>query len=245
MVIVSGCEGATQRYRCHHQLEQLWLRGIPARLVQQGSPDLLGVALGATIVILHRVAFDEAIAGLMVQTRDTGGVVLFDIDDLVFDPEQTRWHHGVAKLSAEEARLYHDGVRRYRQTLLASDGAVLATDFLAEEVGRLGKPAWVSRNCVDMELIALSAAAQREARRRSDRVVIGFASGSWTHDQDFAEAAAPALRAVMRRHPEVVFRVIGPLELDPEWQGLAERIERWPMIDWRRLPAWLAQARDA
>ncbi len=239
-MIVSGCEGATQRYRCHHQLEQLWLRGIPARLVQQGSPNLLGLALGSPIVILHRVALDRAIQGLMVQTRDAGGVVLFDIDDLVFDPEQTHWHHGVARLSAEEARLYHDGVRRYRQTLLASDGAILATDFLAGEVRRLGKPAWVSRNCVDLELVALSERARRSVRKAGDRVVVGFASGSWTHDQDFAEAAAPALRAVMRRHPEVVFRVIGPLELGPEWDELATRIERQPMVHWRELPRWLA-----
>ncbi len=241
VLIASGCDGATQRYRCFHHEEQLRVRGIPVRVVMQWHPDLLAAGLGCGLVVLHRVAMDPAVEALIVQTHDSGGVVLFDIDDLVFDPEATGWHRGVAHLPPEEQVRYHDGVRRYRETLLASDGALVPTDFLAERVRALGKPVWLSPNCLDLELVRLSERAIAAcARPDPDRVVLGYASGSRTHDEDFAEAAGPALRRLMSRHPEVVLRTVGPLELGPEWAPLSDRIESLAEVDWRELPGVLA-----
>lgn len=240
MLIVSGCEGATQRYRCFNHDEQLRLSGIRSRVVSQGHPDLQRLSLGYGFVILHRVALDTTVATVIAQARDSGGVVLFDIDDLVFEPKLTQWHHGVTHLAPADQALYHDGVRRYRQTLLACDGAIVPTEFLAAHVRALGKPCWISRNCLDLELLRLSAAASAPPHRPADEpAVIGYASGTWTHDRDF-EVAGPALRRVLDRHPEVVLRTVGPLQLGPEWQRHAERIDQRAAVDWRRLPEELA-----
>ena len=247
VLVVSGCDGATQRYRCWHALEQLQLRGIPARLIAQSSPELHDAGLGCGTVILHRVAWDPGVQRLIRDVRDAGGVALFDIDDLVFEPGDMHHHHGLALLPPDEQALYRDGVRRYRRTLLACDGALVPTDYLARRVVALGRPAFVARNVVDLELLRRSAdalAARREAEARGARdgehIVIGYASGSRTHDRDFAEAAAPAVRRLMSMRPEVVLRVIGPLDLGPEWAPLAARVQRIPALDWRALPAAIA-----
>ena len=241
ILIVSGCEGPTQRYRCFHHDEQLWLRGLRSQVIEQRHPRLGLVGLGCGTVILHRVAWDPAVQALVDQTRDAGGVVLFDIDDLVFEPEMTAHHHGHRLLPPDEQALYHEGVRRYRRTLLACDGAIVPTAFLAERVRALGKPAWISRNCLDLELVRLSEeAAARRVPREHGRTVVGYASGSRTHDEDFAEAAGPALRRVMDRHADVVLQVVGPLELGPRWAGLDARVERLPAVDWRELPGIIA-----
>ena len=244
VLVVGGTAGATYRYRVLHHREQLRLRGIPARAIMQWHPDLLDAGLGCGHVILHRVAWDPGVQSLIDQTRNAGGVVLYDIDDLVFEPESTHLHHGLSLLSPEEQALYHDGVRRYRKCLLACDGAIAPTAFLAARIRALGLPAWISRNCVDAEMAALSTSA-RDVRIAGDDapgrpIVVGYASGSRTHDRDFAEAAGPALRRVMREREDVVLRLVGPLELGPEWSDLAERVERVPAVDWRALPRVLA-----
>jgi len=247
VLIVSGCDGATQRYRVFNHLEQLDLMGIPTRVIEQWRPGLADASLGCEIVILHRVAWDPHVAALVRQTRDAGGCVLFDIDDLVFVPDEARFHRGVALLPEAERPLYHDGIRRYRRTLLECDGAIVPTRYLAARVRQLGKRVWISRNCIDLELLRLSelaaaaAAREKEQRRAEGRLVVGYASGSRTHDDDFAESAGPALRAIMTRRPEIEFWAVGPLDLGPEWQPLASRVRRIPAVPWRDLPAIVAR----
>ena len=240
VLIVSGCEGATRRYRCLHQAEQLFLRGIPVRVVTPWQHDIVDAGLGHGFIILHRVAWDPTVQMLIDQTRDTGGVALFDIDDLVFEPESTPLHRGIAHLPPDELALYHDGVRRYRRTLHACDGAIVPTAFLAERVRALGVPAWISRNCVDLELMERSRRAGEQADRDPDRVIIGYASGSRTHDEDFAEAAGPAILEIMRRRPEVELRIVGPLGLGPEWDDVRHRVDFVGAVDWRALSAEIA-----
>lgn len=272
VLFVSGCEGATRRYRCLHQAEQLFLRGIPVRVVSPWQHDIVDAGLGHSFVILHRVAWDPTVQMLIDQTRDTGGVALFDIDDLVFEPESTHLHRGVAHLPPDQQTLYHDGVRRYRKTLLASDGAIVPTTFLAERIRALGLPAWVSRNCIDMELLERSKRAEKGTRLpvgggggggggeggtataaprplstgpneadADERIVIGYASGSRTHDQDFAEAAGPAVLRIMERRPEVELRIVGPLGIGAEWDAVRDRIRHIEAVEWRALPAEIAQ----
>ncbi len=245
VLIVSGCEGATQRYRCFHHEEQLRLRGVRCRVVQQGDARLMDTALGHGVVVLHRVAHEPAIQVVIEQARAAGGVVLFDIDDLVFEPDLVHHHHGARLLPPEEQPLYHDGVRRYRQTLLACDGAIVPTTYLAQHVQALGRPAWISRNCLDLELLRLSeaaagAAASFYAREGGEQVIVGYASGTRTHNEDFEVAAGPALRQIMDRHPAVRLRLIGALDLAAEWEPYLDRVERLPATDWRRLPELIA-----
>ena len=239
VLIVSGCEGATRRYRCLHHAEQLRLRCIPVRVVSQTLHDIEDEGLGHGIVILHRVAWDPTVQALIDRTRGAGGIVLFDIDDLVFEPESTHQHHGVTHLSQEDQVLYHDGVRRYRNTLLACDGAIVPTRFLATRVQALGRPAWASRNCVDLEIARRS---ERAAETKEDSaVIIGYASGSRTHDRDFGESAGPAVLRIMARRPDVLLHIIGPLDLGAEWDAVRERIVRVPAVDWQALPAEIAR----
>jgi glycosyltransferase involved in cell wall biosynthesis len=66
---------------------------------------------------------------------------------------------------------------------------------------------------------------RREAHRGQSVVRICYFSGSKTHSRDFAECEE-ALQNIMWSHPEVVFRLVGLLDLDESWIPFAERIER-------------------
>ncbi|MFN8422555.1 MAG: FG-GAP-like repeat-containing protein [Anaerolineae bacterium] len=190
---------------------------------------------------------DGAVQALIDRTRDAGGVALFDVDDLVFEPESTRWHHGVQALPPAEQALYHQGVRRYRRTLLACDGAIVPTEALAARVerpgGRPSSAATASTPSCSCSRRAAAARATARAAAGADNlppIVVGYASGTRTHDRDFNEACGPALRQVMARHPNVALHVIGPLALDDGWAALRARVVRLDGVDWRDLPALVA-----
>lgn len=85
----------------------------------------------------------------------------------------------------------------------------------------------------------MSILAQRKKSRVSDRVVLGYFSGSHTHNRDFA-IIADLVERFMRDHEEVYFKVVGCLELPPGLKKMEDRVICVNFVDWQDLPAEIA-----
>ncbi len=75
-------------------------------------------------------------------------------------------------------------------------------------------------------------AGQLRPRPVDGKIVIGYGSGTPTHDVDF-EQAAGALAQVLSQHTEVELWLAGPLTLPPVLGPFEYRIRRFPLTDWR------------
>jgi len=73
-------------------------------------------------------------------------------------------------------------------------------------------------------------------RRPHDGIVIGYASGTPTHNKDFA-LVKPALQQLMQQYPQVRLCLLGSLDPGDDWGELTNRIETHPLVLWRELPA--------
>jgi glycosyltransferase involved in cell wall biosynthesis len=253
-LILAGCPHATVTlYRCIHLQEQLARLGVASTVQDWQDQRLLVEADSYDLLVLQRVAMTANLRFLIDRLRARGKTVIFDTDDLVFEPAMTVWHRGVAQLKAEEQTLYQEGVQRTLAALEASDIVFTASSLLAELAQRHGKPAYVHRNAVGSEMQALG--DQLYARRRGiptpapsprmgegrgggesrgggETLIIGYGSGTPTHDVDFAETV-PALLDVMARHEHVQLWLVGPLELPAALAIFGDRIHRYPLMDWR------------
>jgi glycosyltransferase involved in cell wall biosynthesis len=239
VLILSGVRGDTRRYRTFHLLQQLRMAGVDSKLSHTTDPSLAELARTASVMILHRVPFDAYIAGLIQNLHARQGLVLGDIDDLIFEPEAFGWIDSPDFQDPVRAKLYREDMRRHRQTLQACDAILASTEYLAQAARTLGKPCHVHRNAASLELYYYSERASQQHRQQDGKIVIGYASGTPTHNTDFS-LASPALQALLKTHPEVELRIIGPLVLDPGWNAFAGRIQRDPLVSWRALPSWLA-----
>ncbi len=240
VLIFSGVRGDTRRYRTLHLHQQLRLAGVDCVLSHTTDPRLPGLARGAAVAILHRVSYDPYIAGIVNDLRARHGLVLVDTDDLVFDPQAFQWIDSPDFQDPVRASLYQADMRRYRQTLDACDGIIASTGFLARSAGSLGKPCWVHRNAANLELVYLSERACGIRRPADGKLVIGYASGTPTHNRDFSLISS-ALQSFLNDHPEAELRTIGYLDLDRSWDAFSDRLSRYPALPWRSLPSWLAQ----
>ena len=245
VLIAAGCPHATvTQYRCVHLQEQLEAGGAQVDLRDWTDSAALDgeQPLPYDVLVLQRVAMSAPLRRLIERVRGAGGRVLFDTDDLVFEPELAHWHRGVANLPAGEQAIYVDGVRRYRTTLDAADAVLAASPLLAELAGRHGMPAFVHRNALGTEMMALATQLynQRATRPGNGPVVIGYGSGTATHDVDF-DQAVPALVDIMTDYPEVELWLAGPLALPPSLSSIGTRVRRFPLLDWRRWFELLAQ----
>jgi glycosyltransferase involved in cell wall biosynthesis len=240
VLILSGVKGDTRRYRTFHPYEQLRLAGVDCTLSHITDGQLLEQVARAGVVIFHRVTDDARFRAVLRAAERRGVLPLADVDDLVFDPAAFHWIHSPDFRDPLRAALYQEDMTRAGEALLACRGVIASTPFLAAQAEKLGRPAWVHRNAFSLEMLALGEAARSRKRGEDGRVIIGYASGTPTHDRDFAQVK-PALQEVLRAHPRAELWLIGPLDPGGDWGAQAAQIKRHALVPWRALPALLAQ----
>jgi len=212
-----------------------------------GPQDLSGVS----VVVLWRVPYSAHIQGIITVTREQGGLVIFDVDDLMFRPELAVVPviDGIRSQNFSEFET-QALFRRVAQTLQACDAVSCPTEELAYEARRLGRPAYVIPNGFDAGSHMAARAARRDWRRNEDDLLrIGYAGGSRTHQRDFA-VALPAIIRILGEMPQVrltLFRdpssgegVVLVNEF-PELAPFLDRIEWRDMVKLEQLPYEMAR----
>jgi len=237
VLALSAPGGASRRYRVEHLVETLGgLGGDGLALswdapLASFSPERLAGAF--ELLVLHRTPATPAIRALIEGFRAAGRPVVYETDDLVFDPDLS-----LRDLPGVRRMISPGWQRGQRAALELADAAFVSTEPLRERVEGLGKPAYLLENAFSLAMQV--AAGSCRPRRPDGLVVLGYASGSPTHDQDLA-VAAPALAALLERRPEVALDLIGPLSLPPVLEPHRERIRRHEAVPWWELPRLLVE----
>jgi glycosyltransferase involved in cell wall biosynthesis len=240
VLFVVGIHGAPLRYRGYLPAEALRLRGHEVEVRHYRDPALAELATWADALVLYRVPATSQILDLIreVRRRARPVPVLFDIDDLIFDPSLMGLVHGLANLPEAERTLWWRGVARYRTTMEACDAYVGSTQALCDHATEVtGLPSFRFANGVGRDLARIS---DREAARprAAGPLRLGYFSGTKTHDADWA-VVEPAVLEVLRSRPEVELWVGGLLTTGSELQSFGDRVVRLPMLPWTDLPGRL------
>jgi 2-polyprenyl-3-methyl-5-hydroxy-6-metoxy-1,4-benzoquinol methylase/glycosyltransferase involved in cell wall biosynthesis len=229
VIFIIGChEGESKRYRVYNVQEALERVGVRSLVFPDAEiPRLLSRGFDAEAVVLFRVAFGPIVSELVAEVRRRGSQLFFDVDDLIFEPENIRNVRVVQTFDDAEREQYLDGVRRYRQTLLAADYVICPTRYLAARAEALGRPAIVVPNSVNRHQMAVASALLSRERGGSETVRIGYFSGTNTHQIDFQECEAALLR-LFAKYPQCRFVLVGTLSLSAGWEPFLDRVERLP-----------------
>ena len=176
---------------------------------------------------------------LIASVRERGVPVLFDVDDLIFDPDVAAEIPALEILPAEEAELWLEGVRRYRTTMEACDAFVGTTPALCRHATEVtGMPARQFANGVGVllgqasddalraEPPAGSAPDRLPQRHQHPRRRLGVRRAGDRRDP----RPPPGGRAVAGRAGHAVGRPSSPF---------GDRVVRLPFLPWRELPGVL------
>ncbi|MDO8108555.1 glycosyltransferase [Isoptericola sp. b441] len=239
VVVITGINGAPLRYRGQLPAEALALHGHHVEVRHYRDPELPDLLDSADAVVLYRVPATHQVLDLIaaVRRRERTVPVLFDVDDLIFDPQMGQVE-GLGRLSRAEQDLWWRGVARYRTTMEQCDAYVGSTALLCERATALtGMPAFRFANGVGTALARVSD-AEVDRPRADGPLRIGYFSGTKTHDADWA-SIEPAVAQVLRERPEVELWLGGLVTPGPLLDDLADRVRRLPMVPWHTLPAYL------
>ncbi|WP_448073190.1 glycosyltransferase [Georgenia yuyongxinii] len=240
VLFVVGIQGAPLRYRAHLPAEALRTLGRHVDVRHYRDPELPHLVEEADAVVLYRVPATVQVVDLVDKVRagERRVPVLFDVDDLIFDPSLQSQVHGLAGLPEDEIALWWRGVARYRTTMELADMFVGSTEELCRHATAVtGLPARRFDNGVGTLLAQASdAAVQRE--RTPGPLRIGYFSGTTTHDADWAYVE-PAVLEVMATHPDVELWLGGHLRPTAALAQVAGRVHRLPFTPWHELPGLL------
>jgi glycosyltransferase involved in cell wall biosynthesis len=238
--------GAPTRYRVLHQAEQARMAGLAVQEVPlDGTYDLYDLTC-CDLLYLHRLALAPPTFALCLAARLRHIPIVFDSDDLVWDPQEREHNYLDEHYSpATVARLLW-ATRRTRTLMRLADAFVFSTPYLAQLAARsFRQPAYVNPNAISCTMLEAAAAAHadRERRPHGERFVVGYFCGQpHVHDEDIA-SITPALCAMLDRHPCVRLRIYGGVDLSGKLAGpeYTSRVELRAAVDWRDLPRHIAQ----
>lgn len=266
VIFINGCDHSVPhpiRYRVDHQMEQLKAAGL-ACLKVEGSELSLSHLRQARTFVIFRFPYTDFIGEFIEKAKKLNKRVLYDIDDLVIDTAYTDTIPYVQGMPEEERAGYDEGVTRMGKTLALCDGAITTTEALASELEKYVPRVYINRNTASDAMLRQSQEAlyrrdvlpftsddhkrryskkiiQKWADRNADKdIVIGYFSGSITHNDDF-ELVLPALKRLMNENEHVKFMVMGELTLPEELHGYENRVINHPFRSWTKLPFYIAQ----
>ncbi|HHX47601.1 MAG TPA: glycosyltransferase, partial [Brevibacterium sp.] len=240
VLFVTGIQGAPLRYRVHLAAEALSHVGVGSRVLHYRSPDLPEAAATASAVVFYRVPATIQVLSVIDQIKEQRpySPVLFDIDDLIFDPSLRGSVAGLEGMPAEEEDLWWRGVARYRTTLEACDGYVGSTNLLTKRAESLtGLPSYRFANGVG-KLLAQRSDQEVRRPRKPGPLRVGYFSGTTMHDADWAHIEA-GVAEILERHPTVELVLGGHLKVTPALEPFGDRVQRVPFMHWSDLPAVL------
>lgn len=228
VLYVIGClEGESKRYRVYNQMKVLRNAGYSvAATVEIDLEYIADSAITADRIVFFRLVWSPSVSSFMDYAEKTGAKTYFDIDDLVFEPENIAYVRAIEGYTKLQRANYCHDVQRYRLTLENADAVITTTDFLASRVFSLGKKCLVVPNSISQKQIERAEHLLQELPSNSnDMIRIGYFSGTATHDQDFLECEE-ALIEVLNRYPQCRLVFVGYLSLSPSWELFKSRIEK-------------------
>jgi len=239
--------GAT--YRCNRLADAAQAAGYSTRIkacADVGVDDLQW----ATIASLWRVEFSGHVDILLTLAKEYGVTTIFDTDDLVFLPHLARMDiiDGIRSIGATEHRI-EQVFTDMRRTMQRCALCVTTTEELAHALRPYQPLTHVLPNSFDIPAHTCSRLHFRMHTPEDALIRIGYATGSRTHQRDFAPIA-PALAEVLRLRPQarlVLFKDAthgNPVLLTDEFpalRGLEHQIEWRMLVPLAELPAELAR----
>lgn len=231
LLIISGCGGDSRRYRANHLGEIVRHMGGDAMVIDLKSKfldDVRGMVQHVECVVFHRCAFGSTVQEVLREARRRGKLTLFDTDDLVFDVyAHPKNDPGVAKFGRGQA------VAEQFQTMQSCHRIITSSRYLKDRVSALGLKATTLRNGFSAGM--LSASRATTLRRAGGEVILGYASGTPTHDRDLT-LIEDTLLWVLSRYNHVAVHLMGHIHKTQRLAHFGTRVQRRPFVSWQNLP---------
>lgn len=223
ILFITGGVGDSARYRTEHIAEELQLQGLRTSTTVQDNPFLSTYADKFSVFVFHRVLYTPSVAKLMERIKEQKKEIIFETDDLVYDPEFLKHMDYYTKMNALERKLYEHGVGGEILADPYVQVCTTSTDYLARKLSEKGKRVFVIKNKLSKQDVVWANEVLKE--KNSKIIKIAYFSGTPSHNKDFA-TVVPVLERLLAKYPQVRLVLAGPLDVNDTLNQFTAQIER-------------------
>ena len=227
----------SSRYRVEHLREQLLYKGITSDCMSVKEAIKTDLSSYESIVVYRNSQY-KLLKKLVEQAHKVSRKVFYDTDDLIFDYDSVA---DLDFLNNEYADFkgYCDNIRR---TMQQCDGYITSTNTLAKQIAKCmdSEEVYVNRNVASAEMAIISVAEKCHVEKDSNKIVLGYFSGTKTHDRDF-ELIKDVLIEILEKHDNVYLRMGGQIKTAKEFTPYFDRIETFEFVSWKKLPGLISE----
>lgn len=246
LMLYDHAETSTFRYRCYNLMQwskesDQWLCMYFFRSEMDTVFELLK---HASILSLVRLQWFHAVDRLVYEARKLHIPIVYDVDDRVFDLDALPMMTNSIAVDLSLDRHYEFWFAYFARngfTASRADCFTTTNDYLGGYLQeKFGKPYRVIRNSLNHEQLSISEKARHKKRlvQRdiSDEFIIGYFSGSPSHNNDLA-IIAPELAMFLNEHRNAKLYVVGFMQFPEILQPAIarEQIVFEPLTDFLNL----------
>lgn len=225
------------RYRMDHLSEMLQMQGFSVDMIKinEFQKQLIGSYIK---VILYRLPYSMILEKIINKVKNNGIELIYDIDDYIFDYAKIK---NLKFLNQDEYKDFEEYTSNIYKAMFLCDKYMTSTNTLGNEIEHtFNKKVYIFRNVASMEMEILSRLALETKWNNKSNIILGYFSGSKTHNKDF-EQIEDIILDIMKENKKVYLKIGGVLELSPKFEEVQKQIIRVPFLDWRELPKEIAE----
>ncbi|HLN18562.1 MAG TPA: glycosyltransferase [Patescibacteria group bacterium] len=229
ILFVTGGVGDSAMYRTINQAEELTLHGFHCSVTIIDHPFLVSLAKKFRIFILNRPLYTSKVAAFIQEIKKQNKEIIFDTDDLVFDADLFHLTDSYKKMNVFEKKQYEKGIGSeiindpYVRVLTTS------TAYLSALLQKFGKKIFITKDRISNHELELSSSILKNKKTADDLVRIGYFSGTYSHNKDFA-SITDALIKILEKYPQTRLYLAGPLDKDNQLNKYKNQIVTLPFV---------------
>ncbi len=197
--------GSTQ-LRCLQPAQYLRSKGYDVRVkrIHQSIPRK------GEIVVLHRAFYNEYTEAFINAAKAQGSPVLYDTDDLLFEPAGSDY---LVRIGKKNYKDYASALK----AMQACDHVIVSTDFLAQRARKHLSKVSTILNGLSTDFIRNGNAIHKQRQSlNKDFITMAYLCGSSTHNGDF-KIVEEALLKSLKDNPRLQLLLVGPLKFSKKF----------------------------
>jgi glycosyltransferase involved in cell wall biosynthesis len=187
-----------------------------------------------SIIVMQRTVINRLTQEFLTRAQKIVQKTVYDCDDLLFAPEYA--DRVSDNIDSGKAWMTHE-LEIHEQVMKRCEYFLTSTDMLAKVAQEKGMKTYILRNGLNKTYLEKCENILAAGKKSNEKVVIGYQSGTGSHNFDFS-FAAPALLKIMQEFPNVWLYVFGYLNLPKEFDSsdIRRRVQKHGFVSFLNMP---------
>jgi glycosyltransferase involved in cell wall biosynthesis len=229
ILFVTGGIGDKAHFRAFGVAEELNLHGFKCAVTVADNFRLLKFANKFKIFVLHKVSYNGKIARFIEEIKKQNKEIIFDTDDLDYDPKYLAYMDYFSQITPAEKAEYEKGIGAEIVNDPYIKLCTTTVSYLAQKLKEKNKQVFIVSNKVSNRELEIANRILEKEKLGDGFLRIGYYSGTLSHNKDFA-TVSEVLMEILEKNKKVKLLLAGLLDIENKLNKFRDRIEILPRV---------------